>query len=324
MTNTYRELNATNNELRASIQNLQLQLLELCNVSLAKRRDVVLHDLLDKEEAVARSRKEVKLLKAELDQLRRLLEESHQRNIKHNEGNEHNEEDEEEEEEEQRVVNRSKPIKESRKVGFVTDQQWQQRAQGMNNQPLIMPNPPARASKPSALPPVQRPLPRPGLMSRREAAQIVLLEVRRLRDSLARFQKQRDELKAMVRITVDLLYLIGRKLNVFGCILTKQNAEEVQKRIDQTMASQQITYRLLDMERSAGALRELLKQRIGLNAYTDLVLSLESMGVGSHVLQQSALHAVPDNTAVKKLGKPVKKPKESSLDYQNAVEEAFG
>eukprot|EP00981_Chlorochromonas_danica_P000768 scaffold183_cov174-Ochromonas_danica.AAC.1 len=295
-----RELNATNNELRASIQNLQLQLLELCNVSLAKRRDVVLHDLLDKEEAVARSRKEVKLLKAELDQLRRLLEDSHQRNVKPHEDNGHNEE--EEEEEEDRVTNRSKPIKTSRKVGFVTDQQWQQRQQGINggvNQQLIMPNPPARASKPSALPPVQRPLPRSGLMSRREAAQIVLLEVRRLRDSLSRLQKQRDELKAM-------------------------NAEEVQKRIDQTMASQQVTYRLLDMERSAGALRELLKQRIGLNAYTDLVLSLESMGVGSHVLQQSALHAVPDNTAVKKLGKPVKKPKESSIDYQNAVEEAFG
>jgi hypothetical protein len=99
----------------------------------------------------------------------------------------------------------------------------------------------------------------------------------------------------------------------------------MEKRLEQTAASQQLTYRLLDLERSAGGLRELLKQRIGMNAYADLVLSLESMGVGAHVLQQSAIHSIADPVQVAKLTAPLpnKKAKEKKVEFENAVDEAF-
>lgn len=278
-----KELSAGNNELRASVQNLQLQLLELCNVSLAKRRDLVLHDLLDKEEAVARSRKEVKFLRAELDNLRAIVDKDQSRQASARQQQEDGDD--------------LPHPPTDRRPGHVTDQQWR-----MTNGQARYDNqvPPPRSTgtpvkERRQLPPIQK----AGMMSRREAAQIVLLEVRRLRESMARLHMQRDDLRVVT-------------------------ADETQKRVDQVMASQQMTYRLLDMERSAGALRELLKQRVGLNTYADLVMALESMGVGAHVLQQSALHAIPDPGAVAKLTKPSsKKLKGNGKEYENAVDEAF-
>ncbi len=85
-----------------------------------------------------------------------------------------------------------------------------------------------------------------------------------------------------------------------------------------------MTYRLLDLERSASALRELLKQRVGLNTYADLVMALESMGVGAHVLLSSAQHTVCDPVAVANVVKQLKPGnKKLKEHYQNVVDEAF-
>lgn len=279
-----RELTATNNELRQSVQNLQLQLMEMCNVSLAKRRDVVLHSLLDKEEEVARSKKEVKLLRAELEQLRNIVQQQHDKNPRIPK----REEDDNE--------YKTPTIKRSAlpaSKGMVSDDHWRlmnsdnsyQQGYSMQKEKKVP------VSKLGAM------------MSKQEAVQIVLMEVRRLKDSMKKLQTHRDELKAIA-------------------------AEEMQKRLDQAHSSQQMSYRLIDLERSASALRELLKQRVGLNAYTDLVVSLESMGVGAHVLQTSAQHTIRDPELVTNILKDykagmAKKKKEDSAKYDRAVEDAF-
>lgn len=59
--------------LRESVKELELKLLEMNNISLPKRKDIVYHYLLDKESQLITSKQEIKLLQAELDQLRNIL-----------------------------------------------------------------------------------------------------------------------------------------------------------------------------------------------------------------------------------------------------------
>ncbi len=195
----YRELTATNNEFRISIQKLQLQLLEMCNVSLAKRRDLVLHDLLDKEEDVARSRKEVKLLRAELEHLRNIVHQQINKGLNQVEDdggrNDGNEDSHHPHETRLRSRPQQQLLQQPSKV-YVTDELW--RKHGARDSLL-----PARVSSASADKMRKNPIPESkqgALMSKQEAAQVVLLEVRRLRDSMTKLQKQRDELKAKVSL----------------------------------------------------------------------------------------------------------------------------
>lgn len=66
----YRELASVNQELRLAMQQQQEKLLEIGGAPSSKRKDLVYHYLLGKEEELAEARREIKFLHSELEHLR--------------------------------------------------------------------------------------------------------------------------------------------------------------------------------------------------------------------------------------------------------------
>lgn len=112
------------------------------------------------------------------------------------------------------------------------------------------------------------------LMSKDEAKLIVLNEVRRLKDSLTQLQSTKEELHA-------------------------NYATEQDKNVQLSLANQSLANRVIELERSAVLLRELLLQRLGATAVLDLTEAMAATGAGAHILLNtlpvtSTASAAPD------------------------------
>lgn len=262
-----KSLLATNNELRQAIKDSELKVLELTNLPVAKRHDLVYRHLLEKEEQLASCRKTINIYEAELEQLRNII---HYK-AKQAAGEHH--------------------IPPNLPASVPTQ----------NSYPKMSIQPPMYQS--SKLPNLfsggnhygNAVTPDHGL-AKIEARHIILNEVRRLRASLTDLQNQRD-------------YLNGRV------------TEELEKYTSLSKANQSLEERLIDLERSAAALRELLKQRLGPQGLLDISDALNSMGAGTAAIIPYAKPPKTETVIDEKTGEPQRNL--GDIRYKSSIEQAF-
>lgn len=72
--------------------------------------------------------------------------------------------------------------------------------------------------------------------------------------------------------------------SVFSVLVFTQMIEETNRNVQLTMATQSLQSRLTAMERSANALRELLRQKFGDTGVVHMMEALENLGAGSNAL----------------------------------------
>jgi len=235
-----RELSSMNLELRHSLQQLEEKLLETGAAPAGKRKDLVYHYLIGKEEELAEARREGKFLHSELDHLRILS------------------------------ARRVQPQPQRGKLSTVTPagppavpapRSAYRGGGGGQSAPRTQPAgryDPARYKSV-----VDKPDDVAFLMSKDEAKVVILSEVRRLRDSHAALTESRNH-------------------------LNNKMIEETSRNVQLTMGVQSLQGRLTAMERSANALRELLRQKFGDTGLVGMIEALESLGAGSNCLLEVA------------------------------------
>lgn len=226
-----KELIATNANIRDTLHDLEMKMLESSSLPMNKKQELVYHHLLKKEEELLEVRRENKIVKSELESLRNTI-----------------------------VKRRSSPAAGGGLAAATQQQQARAAAIGMKSPPSSSYSsshkPPQPPSGVRAHPSMGSGVP---LMSKDEARIIVLNEVRRLKDSLGGLYQHRDELQA-------------------------QFATEQEKSIDLSLANQTLANRVIELERSAVLLRELLLQRLGASAIVDLTEAMIATGAGAHIL----------------------------------------
>lgn len=105
----------------------------------------------------------------------------------------------------------------------------------------------------------------PYQMAKFEAKHIILNEIKRLKESLKTLLSNRDELSQQLSI-------------------------ERTNMLSYQLANQTLAEKILHLERSSSALRELLKQKLGLHVYLELIESLNAMGAGAQILNDTYLN----------------------------------
>lgn len=228
-----RELIASNAHLRDTLQEYEMKILDSSALPMAKKQEVAYHYLLKKEEELQDAKKEAKLVRSELENLRNTL--AHRRPA-------------------------------TTPAGLLSPQQPSSKHVPMSTNTYRAPPPTAPASHGNPSRPGVRLHPNmdntPALMSKDEAKLVVLNEVRRLKDSLVHSQQSKDELHALY-------------------------ATELDKNVQMSLANQSLANRVIELERSAVLLRELLLQRLGATAVLDLTEAMTSTGAGAHILLNS-------------------------------------
>lgn len=192
-------------------------MLESSDLPYAKRQELAYFYLLNKEEQISHYRKELKLVKTELEHLRNSLV--------------------------IREIERNEP-QSPEKIELPPPKM--QQPYGRFPQ-LAGPKPPV-AANPSC-----------PTMAKYEARQIVLSEVRRLGESLKQLQQHRDRLSAEI-------------------------AQEVDRNVELDRANRTLSERVIELERSATLLRELLNQKIGSNGMLELAEAMHATGAGASIL----------------------------------------
>lgn len=256
-----------NLELRHSMQQMEEKLLEVAGAPSGKRKDLVYHYLTGKEEELAEARRENKFLHSELDHLRILAARRLQPAPK----------------------SRANPFPGPAPAAPAVNPNKMSLLRGPSQLPqgsshnagrhLAAYGPPEGAMNPgvstqraASAGAAQQTRYDPSrnktisdrkdvafMMSKDEAKIVILSEVRRLRESHSNLQESRNQLNYKM-------------------------IEETNRNVQLTMATQSLQNRLTAMERSANALRELLKQKFGDTGVVHMMEALENLGAGSNAL----------------------------------------
>jgi hypothetical protein len=215
----------------------------------AKRNDLVFHHLLEKENIIHQQKSELKLVQAELEQLRNIL--SIQQGSSSSQ--------------QQRPavpLNNNNNPNPGPYLSLPPPQQQANRFPSYNNYN----NPPSSKQANSGYYRGPGPLPQQSqqqggtpVMGKVEAKHIILNEIKRLKESLQRFEKEKQQ-------------------------IVNRRTEESDRQLQLSLANQSLAHRMNELNRSSLHLRELLQQKIGFDGMVDIVESMKRIGVDCHPL----------------------------------------
>jgi hypothetical protein len=256
--------------LRESLKELEFKLLEVTGpastaTTAAKRNDLVFHHLLEKENIIHQQKSELKLVQAELEQLRNIL------SIQQGSSSSF----------QQRPVaplNNNNNPNPGPYLSLPPPQQQQQSNRfpsysNYNNPPSSKQSNSGYYRGPGPLPQQSQQQGGTPVMGKVEAKHIILNEIKRLKESLQRFEKEKQQ-------------------------IVSRRTEESDRQLQLSLANQSLAHRMNELNRSSLHLRELLQQKIGFDGMVDIVESMKRIGVDCHPLLGTIPNPDKETTAL--------------------------